>query len=368
LIIERYIHREILQRLIWIVGLLFLILASIKFVDYLADAAAGNIAMEFIFRMLWLKILAVQPKLLPITLFLAVILAYSRMAKDNELTILLTAGIGKFTQLKIVSRFALIFCIFIAVIVFFAAPWAESELIKLNVLAKKQSDITGIAAGKFKEFGKGNWVVYVERLSDDKRAMENVFLQIRRQNKLGVLTSDRAASETDEGSGNRYIVFENGRRYDGRPGELGYQITKYDKYGVMIETKKVESVATKLAAVPTIVLIASKLPMHRAELQWRISVVLACFLLALLAVLLNQFSFGKKPYVLLFIAILIYFIYSNLLGISRTLLKRDEISPYLGLWWVHLMLILIILFLYYLPQIMQLRKRDKHMQILPAEK
>ncbi|MEE9552308.1 MAG: LPS export ABC transporter permease LptF [Gammaproteobacteria bacterium] len=367
MIIERYIHREILHRLIWIIGLLILIFASNKFVDYLADAAAGKIPSGFIFRMMWLKLLAAQTKLLPITLFLAVILTYSRLVRENELVILATAGIGKLTQLKIVSRFTFVFCIFVAVLVFYVSPWAESEIMQLKALAKKQSDITGIAAGKFKEFGKGNRVVYVERLSDDKRAMENVFLQIRQQDKLGVLTSDRAMFETDEGSGNRFIVFENGRRYVGEPGALDYQITEYDKYGVLIETGNIESVVAKLAAVPTVVLMASNLPMHRAELQWRISAVLACFLLALLAVLLNQFSLGQKPYVLLFIAILVYLIYSNLLGISRTLLKRDDISPYLGLWWVHLILIFTILFLYYLPQIKQLSRRKTNLQILPAD-
>ncbi len=367
LIIERYIHREILHRLIWIVGLLILIFASNKFVDYLADAAAGKIPSGFIFRMMWLKLLAAQTKLLPVALFLAVILTYSRLVRENELVILATAGVGKLTQLQIVSRFTFVFCIFVAVLVFYASPWAESELMQLKALAKKQADITGIAAGKFKEFGKGNRVVYVERLSDDKRAMENVFLQIRQQDKLGVLTSDRAMFETDEGSGSRFIVFENGRRYVGEPGALDYQITEYDKYGVLIETGNIESVVAKLAAVPTAVLMASNLPMHHAELQWRISAVLACFLLALMAVLLNQFSLGQKPYVLLFIAILVYLIYSNLLGISRTLLKRDDISPYLGLWWVHLILIFTILFLYYLPQIKQLRRRKTNLQILSAD-
>jgi lipopolysaccharide export system permease protein len=106
--------------------------------------------------------------------------------------------------------------------------------------------------------------------------------------------------------------------------------------------------------------------MHRAELQWRISSVIACFLLALLAVLLNQFSIGQKPYLLIFISILAYFLYNNLLGISKTLLKRDDISPYLGLWWVHIILILIMIFLYYLPVLMQLRKRDNKLQVLLA--
>ena len=367
LIIERYIHREILQRIAWIVGLLFLVFASIKLVDFLADAAAGKLPVHMIFNMLWLKMLAIQPKLLPVTLFLSVLIAYARLSRDNELAILATSGVGKSDQLKIVARLAALLCLVVAGISFYAAPWAESKIMLLKLEAKKDADITGISAGKFREFSKGDRVVYVESISEDKRTMKNVFLQIRQKNKLGVLTSDSARFHVDEDSGNRFIVFENGRRYVGKPGMLDYRITEYDKYGVLIETESVDSVASKLDAVPTSVLLVSELPMHRAELQWRISSVIACFLLALLAVLLNQFSLGQKPYVLIFISVLAYFLYSNLLGISKTLLKRDDISPYLGLWWVHIILILIMIFLYYLPILMQMRKRDNKLQVLPAK-
>ena len=41
MIITRYIHKEILQKLAWIVGLLILIFASNKFVGFLSDAAEG---------------------------------------------------------------------------------------------------------------------------------------------------------------------------------------------------------------------------------------------------------------------------------------------------------------------------------------
>ena len=367
MIIERYIYREILLRVAWIAGLLFLIFASNKFVDFLADAAAGKLPVNMILNLLWLKMLAIQPKLLPVTLFLAVLLAYARLSRDNELAILATSGVGKKDQIMIVTRLAALFCLFIAGISFYAAPWAESKIMLLKLEAKKDADITGISAGKFREFSKGDRVVYVESISEDKRAMENVFLQIRPRNKLGVLTSDSARFDVSEDSGNRYIVFENGRRYIGKPGMLDYQITEYSKYGVLIETENVDSVASKLDAVPTSVLLVSELPIHRAELQWRISSVLACFLLALLAVLLNQFSLGQKPYVLIFISVLAYFLYSNLLSISKTLLKRDDISPYLGLWWAHIVLILIMIFLYYSPMLMQMYKRDDKLQVLPAK-
>lgn len=368
MIIERYIHREILVRIIWIVGLLFLIFASIKFVDILADAAAGKLPADMIFKMLWLKMLASQPTMLPLAIFLAVILAYARLSRDNELAILATSGIGKFEQMKIVSRLAVFLCLIVAGLAFYAAPWSESKISQLRIEAKKDADVSGIAAGKFKELSKGDRVVYVESISEDKRTMENVFLQDKHQQELGVLTSNTAKFDVNEETGHQFIIFENGRRYLGEPGSLDYQITEYEKYGVLIESETDEAVLSKLDAAPTSLLLVSDLPKHHAELQWRISLVLACILLALLAVMLNQYSLGQKPYLLLFISVLTYFVYSNLLGISKTLLKRDEISSYIGLWWVHLLLILIIIFLYYSPVLIQVRKGNRKLQVLPANK
>ncbi len=365
LIIRRYIHREILQRFLWVAGLLFLIYSSERFVGYLADAAAGKISGSLVFEFLWLKLVSVLPRLLPITIFLAVILTYSRLVSDNEMAILSSSGMSKLELLKIVFSLIVPVCIFIAVISFFVAPWAEVRLEELKARARQEADITGIAAGQFKEFSKGDRVVYVESLSDDKTTMENIFLQIRQHGKLGVLTSDRAVFEVDEESGNRYIKFEDGRRYVGQPGGLDYRITEYKTYAILIETPEaVLSSAKRRSSIPTSVLLFSDVARYKAELQWRASSVFSCMLLSLLAVILSQLSIGEKRYTLIFISMLIYFIYSNLLGVSKSLLERDEIPSIIGLWWVHSLLIISMLILYYLPQIKRHFKQNKDLQVL----
>ena len=47
----------------------------------------------------------------------------------------------------------------------------------------------------------------------------------------------------------------------------------------------------------------------------------------------------------LFAAILVYLIYSNLLGLGQTLLKKDQISPLVGLWWLHVGMVLVAIYL-----------------------
>ncbi len=356
-----------MQRFLWVAGLLFLIYSSEKFVDYLAEAAAGKISSSLVFQLLWFKLVSVLPKLLPVTIFLAVILTYSRLVSDNEMAILSASGMSRLEQLKIVSYLIVPVCVFVAGISFLVAPWAEVRLEELKTQARQEADITGIAAGQFKEFSKGDRVVYVESLSDDKTTMENIFLQIRQHGKLGVLTSDRAIFELDEESGNRYIKFEDGRRYVGQPGGLDYRITEYKTYAILVEANEaVLKAANRVEAIPTSILLFSNVASHKAELQWRASSILSCILLSLLAVLLSQLPIGEKRYVLIFISMLIYFIYSNLLGVSRSLLKHDEIPSIIGLWWVHALLITAMLVLYYLPQIKRRLKQNNDLQVLQA--
>ncbi len=353
MIIERYIYREILQRLLWIAGLLLLILATHKFVEYLADAAAGKIPPAYVFKFLFLKLLSAQPEVLPLVLFLAVVLAFARLNQDNELAVLAAAGVGKPDQIKMVTRFSIVFALLLGIVAFMAAPWAKLTTGKLKSQAWQEASISGLSAGKFKELSKGRSVVYIENYSKEAGVMENVFLQIQDKAKNSVLKSDSAYFEVDKDSGNRFIVFENGRRYLGNPGAKNYQITEYRKYSALLELNDETSEFTSPESATTTTLILSTRPEHRAELQWRISSVLACIVLAVFGVLLNQYPFGQKPFALLLSGILIYFIYNNLLGISRTLVEQAKLTPWIGLWWVHGLLILILLGIYHYSLLQQ---------------
>ena len=235
MILERYIHREILSKLVWIIGILILVLTSHRFVDYLADAAAGKLPSDLIMKMLLVKMVAMLPRLLPVALFLAVIIALARLSRDKELVIISSAGIADRFQLVTVFKFALIFSVLIFIVSFFISPWAEGKVDDLKRRAQVESDITGLSAGQFKEFSKGDRVVYVEELGNGKESMKGVFLQVRQKEKLGVLKSNSAHYHIKPETGSRYIVFQNGRRYVGQPGALDYEITRYRSYGVLLE-------------------------------------------------------------------------------------------------------------------------------------
>jgi len=348
-------------------GLLVLVIASNRFVGFLADAAEGKLPANMVFLMLGYKMLATLPKILPISILVGMLLTFSRMSTDRELVIMATSGISKLFQLGIVFRFALVFCLFVSIITLYFAPWAEQGVHNLKERAKQESDISGIKAGQFKEFSKGDRIVYVQKPSVDNLSMEEIFLQVRQQGKLGVLTSDSARFRVDEKSGNKYIVFSDGRRYVGKPGLLDYQITEYEKYAILTESAAADTPGAKTAALSTADIFGSKELIHQAELQWRISLILSCLLLSILAILLMQAHSSERKYMPFIIGISIYLIYSNLLAIAKTLMKRDELPAFIGLWWVHILLLIVLLALYHLPKYRYQKNSDAENQFIPAD-
>ena len=367
MIIERYIHREILQRFVWITGLLLIIITTNKFLDFLGDAASGRIPADFVLKLLWLRMLAMQTEVLPLMLFLAITLAFSRMNQDNELAVLAAAGMGKRYQLRIVMRFCLVFSLLFSLVVFVSTPLVKQQIHEMKRLAWQEANFSALAAGKFKEINSGQSVVYVEKLSDDKKRMKNVFLHRQEKDKSSVLKSGSAYFKIDGQTGNRYIVFENGRRYLGNPGVLDFRITEYDKYAALIEINEEVRNTKDPEAQATTTLFGSDDPDFQAELQWRVSAIIICVLLSILGVLLNQYPFGQKPFTLLLFGIMIYFIYSNLLGISRTLMEREILPAIIGLWWVHILVFLIILLIYHFTSLRHFFRKHPDVEVLTAD-
>ena len=355
LIIKNYIYKDIFQKLVWIIGLLILIFASNKFVGFLSDAAEGNLPADMVFMMLGYKILASLPKIFPISILMAVLLVFTRMANDKELVVLEGAGGSKAFQMKIVGQFTVVFCLFVALMTLYVAPWAEQNIHLLKERAKEESDISGIRPGQFKEFSRGDRVVYVQNFLAEKSLMEDVFLQVRQEENLGVLASDNAYFQYDRNSGNKYIVFNDGQRYVGEPDTLDYEITEYEKYAILIENLTRKSEILKTSALTTEEIISSDNMNYKAEFQWRISLIIICFCLSLFSVLLVQSSSNEKRYAPFVIGISVYLIYSNLLGIAQTLLRREIIPEFVGLWSVHIIFILLLFILYYFPKF-QLQK------------
>ena len=148
-------------------------------------------------------------------------------------------------------------------------------------------------------------------------------------------------------NGDNFIVLEKGRRYEVKPNSAEVSTTEFGRYAIRVETKEVTRGPDATPAKPTQSLLGSKQNTDKAELQWRFSIPFSALVLVLLAVPLSFVDPRAGRSLNLMFAILIYMIYNNMLSIFQAWITQDKLSPWVGLWPVHLIFILLAFYLYY---------------------
>ena len=361
-IIDRYFMREFTLNLLAVTAVLWLIFVATRFARYLAQAAVGNLPSDVIFTLLGYSSLGALSVLLPMSAFLGVMLALSRMSSDNELTVIAACGISSRRVMRNVLLFAGTVSLIIATLSLFTVPDVLSNRNTLEQKAKLSADTAGLIAGSFKESRDGSWTFYSEGLDKDKQNMVEVFIEIHRDAKPLVLRSSRGRFEIDAETNNKYLVLEDGYRYEGQAGQQDYKITQFETHSILVEAGEKQEVAEYLKSLPSILLWQRGHPQDLAELQWRISAAVMTLILCVIALSLANNGPRTGRYAGFLPAILIYIIYSNLLGVTRAWVAKGEMAPWIGLVWVHLLIILLLMVMLNRQKIhfywLQLRRRQ----------
>ena len=341
MIIRNYILREVLFTLFAVLTVVLLIFFSLRFVRVLGDVASGALPSELVFTVLSLEMVRNTGSVIPAVLFFAVLLAFGRLYRDQEMIALTASGIG---QLSLTRYLLWLVPVVLAInwaFTLYVAPWASSQIDEVRHAAENRSELSLLVAGRFTESKSGKLVMYVEALSEDQRELKNVFVQSRNRSKKSILSSETGYRYVDKDTGDEYMVLVNGYRYAGEPGQDDYRITKFKKHAVRIEEKSADAVRLRRSATPTAELWVSPNLRDKAELQKRIILPLSAVALMLLAVPLSRVQPREGRYGRLFSAVFIYVIFNNLLGASYNWIGRGQISPLIGLWWLPLLLLAI---------------------------
>jgi len=345
-IFDRYLLKEVIYGWLAVTIVLWLILISNRLVLFLSDAASGDIAANLIFRLLGLKMVWYMVHIIPFALALGVVLGLGRLYRDNEMTVMSACGVGTWRIYKPLLGFGLVVAAVLTWLALFISPEIQGVSNRLTMMAQEQADLTLLGAGRFNEIQHGQLTFYAEKLSADKQHMENLFIVVRKKDKQDsklpqLLTAKSAYHKRDAGSGDSFLVLVDGYRYEGVPGAANYRIARFTEYGVRIELPASGEVIDKRESMPTAVLVNSANPKDIAELQWRIMMPVSLIVLLILAVPLSQSSPRQGRYGRLIVAVLIFVIYYNLLGVAEVWLKDGVVPPVLGMWWVAVLPVLL---------------------------
>ncbi|HUT40946.1 MAG TPA: LPS export ABC transporter permease LptF, partial [Gammaproteobacteria bacterium] len=349
-IFDRYLLKEVIYGWLAVTVVLWLVLVSNRLVQYLAEAAEGNIPGSLIFNLLALKMVWYLVLVVPFALALGVVLGLSRLYRDNEMVVMSACGVGPARIYRPLLGLSMIVAVLIAWLSLYVSPTVQGMSDRLKVSAQQQADLTVLGAGRFNDLQGGRVTFYAERLSADRSQMENLFIVVRSASAQArppqLLTAKTARRTLDGATGEDFLVLQDGYRYDGTPGEASYRIMQFSQYGVRIDLPDAADPGELREAVATRRLLASSDPWDIAELQWRLSMPLSVIVLVLLAVPLTRGGPRQGRYGRLVMAVLLFVVYYNLLGTAKVWVGKGAVPPEIGLWWVPVLPVILTLLLY----------------------
>src|SRR5688572_374339 len=345
MIFQRSLIREFSLIAISVVSVLLLILLTRLLILLLGRAASGDVLPEAVMGLIAFGILSYLPVLLGIAVFVAILLALTRSYRDSEMTVWFTSGLSIGAWVKPVLQFAIPVAFVCALLSLAITPWAQAQSAEYQRLLASRDDVSSVTPGVFRESRSADRVFFVDKLSEGDKEVNNVFVQSTERNRMGVMVAERGFIETAE-NGDRFVVLLKGRRYEGTPGTLDYRTVDFDRYALRIEPREAARQAPPNKAISTLDLWSERKPDQVAELHWRLSLPLAVIIMAMVAIPLAFVNPRSGRSWNLIFAVLVYAVYNNLLSIFQAWTAQGKVAAWLGLWPVHLTMIVVMAVLF----------------------
>ncbi|HLA33934.1 MAG TPA: LPS export ABC transporter permease LptF [Rhodocyclaceae bacterium] len=349
MIFQRAALREFSHSAAGVFVALFAILMTTRLVRLLGQAAGGALPSEAVVALLGFNAISYLPILLSLTVFVAVLMTMSRWYRDAEMVIWLSAGKPLSAWIAPVLKFAFLPVLGVAALSLVLAPWAIKQSETYRQRMDQRDDMARVSPGTFNESAAADRVFFAESIVGDEERVKNVFVSSMQHGRLGVMTTAQGHIETMT-NGDRFLVLDHGRRYEGVAGTPEYRIMEFDRYALRIETREARELEDSPRGKTLRELIDDPKAAHRAELLWRIGLPLSALILALLAIPLSFVNPRAGRANNLVFALLAYMVYSNLLSISQAWVAQGKVAFEIGVWAVHGLMVLLLLLLFHRRQ------------------
>lgn len=342
-IIQRYVFREVTQAWLAVTLVLLIILLSNQLATVLSRVASSGFSSAIVLRLLWLSSLQQLVVLIPIGLFLGIMLALGRLYHESELAAMQACGISNQDLLKPILLLALAAAALLAWLVLIVAPQSGQREMDIRGQALREARFASLQPGKFRSFAGSNIVFYAESV-DEQNVLHNVYAERARSDGLMEIVTAARAEQRGVGENEQTFVLYDGERYEGVPGSRQFRIIHFAEHGIPVRLPEVSVGQVKTWMKSTISLMRSTSRADQAELQARLSAPLVVIVLAVLAVPLSRLKPRQGRYARAGYFILAYLFYFFLLQSAQTWMERGATPQLLGMWWVHILAMVLVAF------------------------
>lgn len=340
MIIFRYLSREVLVSTTAVTAVLLLIIISARLIKYLTDAATGKLDADFVLLVLAYRIPGFLELLLPLGLFLGILLGFGRLYLESEMVVLRACGVSHKRLVLYALGPALIIAALVATVSLWVAPWGVGQAKQIFARQDARSELELLTPGRFQSQSKGNQVTYAQRLNTEDGRLEQVFIAQQDDKGQPVLLFAKGAEQRIIEEQGRFLVLEDGYRFDGTPGRADYSATRFGEYGVRLPEAEAGLAVNEIEARPTAELWNGTSLREQAQLHWRLSLPVLVFIVTLIAVPLARTNPRQGRYAKLIPSIVIYLLYVTLLTATRSAIEDGKAGVW-ALWTVHLLFLLL---------------------------
>ncbi|WP_423910841.1 LPS export ABC transporter permease LptF [Candidatus Spongiihabitans sp.] len=363
MIIHRAFVREVLQTCAAVTAILFSIFLVTRLVGFLSQAAQGDIPINSVFLLLTLKMLGYLDIIVPLVIYISILLVMGRWIRDNELTVISACGIGMKQFIRPIMILFVIVGTMVAAFSLYISPLAAEVFRSIQHEYRNRSDGAGIIPGVFTETRGATGVYFVETYDRATDTFQEIFVYSLGDQEDSVVLAASGYKTVDRGtndnsSNDDFLVLKNGSKYRGRAGSPQYAVVNFETYAVRLKQRAAGAPALPAKAKPTLKLLGDRNKTAIGELHWRISKIIMLPILMLFALSFSSIAYRKNRFPGMLAALLVYFAYSNVLGLVVALIRRGLVNPHFSLWIVHLAFLCLAVYFF--------RRRCDNLRLIPG--
>lgn len=308
-ILTRYLTKEVLKSQTAILFILLLIFFCQQLVRVLGSAANGNVPADLVLSLLGLGMPAMAQLMLPLCLFIALLLTFGRLYAESEITVMRACGVGQGLLVKVALLLSLVTSSFAAYNVLELSPWALQKQSQIVKEAKANPTVGALAAGQFISVSSNDQVLFIDKVQNNAISGVYVFqMQNKKNQKPSVIVAD-SGEITALPNGDQVLNLNHSQRVEGSAVLPDFRITDFERYQAYLGYKATANDEDDAETLSFQQLLANTTPAGKAELHWRITLILAVPLMALIAVPMSRVNPRQGRFANILPALLLYLIY-----------------------------------------------------------
>ena len=345
LLIERHLLRQFAESVAAVAVVLLLVTLGALFADLIAEIAKGKVPAGLLLSQLGLRSIRFLTLVLPLALFLGLLLSISRLYAESEMAVLASVGMGPQRLWRPLLMVSAPIVLVVAVASLWLAPLSAQRAREMIEVANRSFLIAGLEPGRFVELPGRGGVLYVTELTPDGTRFKQLFVQRDTDGRLDIITAHEGSLNLI-GETERYLRMKDGFRVEGAIGSRDFRMMRFETNDVRVPDRERRGSSDDLSADSTRALLSSGKPMAMAEVYWRLAMPIFVTILAIFAMPLARSEPRQPQYGLILFALLVYLVGMILMMLGTGLMGNGRLPTWVGLWWVHLPMLALAIWLF----------------------